>query len=504
MRLLLSCDWGGNPPTGDTWIVLAAGYMQPRKGLDEAIAAFAEAFCGEDDVAFLVKNVRARWGRDVSDDIAAARRRGVRVGYMQCGLTHQQFARVLGSVDCLLSAHRREGFGLVPLEALSVGTTVIATRYDGPATYLTPENAILVEPSGFKRVALRFGSNGAVIDIDPDGTPDPSLGHDTWAIVKKERVAEALLRAYAERGTPHERRRIEAGFATAEAMSWENAAKRLVEAIERNIGPVRRLPTRKRAVRVRGGLTVAVPARNANEDLTKLHRSFLQTRWNGPKELLILDDASNPRVPDMPETRILRSEAWLGEGAARDILVKAARGEFLFMTDADVELTDPDWAERLADGLPTRTIRHPLMCLPDGRIWSDGGCYKEFRGVCYPSWHYHLGQPQEDVHEGPCVYAPGAGWFMRTDEVLPFWDWIGGYFPTIFADVDMAFWLRHHGFVFEVYPHVRIVHNQGSFTCRQTDTEEQRRRFHEHAQVFASWWEFAVEDDIARGAFVCR
>jgi GT2 family glycosyltransferase len=405
----------------------------------------------------------------------------------------------------------------VPLQALSMGTPVIATNFDGPATYLTQDNAILIEPSGYEDIALVFSPDGRVLNIAPDGVPDPELGVDSWAIVNPEDIVTALRKAYSERGTVHEQARIAAGFATAKEHSWERAAECFVGAVQAHIGPIRKRPLRRRVARAKGGLTVAAPAKNGQVDLECLCASFRNTDWPGKREVLILDDASDTPlvVPDFAQDycRIIRSDAWIGEGAGRDWLMREASGEFIFMTDVDVEFRQADWALRLADGLPEKTIRHPLMLFGErrgadypGRIWSDGGCYKAYGGNAHPSYHFNVNKRLEEVepHEGPCVYAPGAGWFMRTEEALEYWEWIGGYYPLLFADVDMAFWLRAHGFGFVSVPQAVVIHHQGSFTVNQSKMEVERHKYQEHYPAFRSWWEFMIEDDLARGAHVCR
>jgi glycosyltransferase involved in cell wall biosynthesis len=47
-------------------------------------------------------------------------------------------------VDCVVSVHRSEGFGLNLADAMAVGTPVIATGYSGNMDFMTPDTAFVV------------------------------------------------------------------------------------------------------------------------------------------------------------------------------------------------------------------------------------------------------------------------------------------------------------------------------------------------------------------------
>ena len=99
-----------------------------------------------------------------------------------------------------------------------------------------------------------------------------------------------------------------------------------------------------------------------------------------------------------------------------------------------------------------------------------------------------------------CVYAPGAGWFARRDELVKDWAWVGGYFPPIFTDIDLSFWLRMHGWKIMFVRDAECVHNCGSYTTKQTNQQAQDERFEEHAQAVISQWGSFMMDDLERGA----
>lgn len=58
---------------------------------------------------------------------------------------------LIGCVDCLVSLHRSEGFGLGPAEAMALGKVIIATNWSGNCDYMRPDNCIAV---GYKLVTI--------------------------------------------------------------------------------------------------------------------------------------------------------------------------------------------------------------------------------------------------------------------------------------------------------------------------------------------------------------
>lgn len=59
--------------------------------------------------------------------------------------TRQQMHDLYYNIDCFVSLHRAEGFGLGLAETMAAGKPVIATAYSGPRDFMTPENSYLVD-----------------------------------------------------------------------------------------------------------------------------------------------------------------------------------------------------------------------------------------------------------------------------------------------------------------------------------------------------------------------
>jgi glycosyltransferase involved in cell wall biosynthesis len=113
-------------------------------------------------------NGHQRWSEHEELRLAAAGRPDIDV-------TDQHFSRadqmaLIAHSDCLVSLHRSEGLGLHLMEAMWLGTPVIATRYSGNLEFMHDHNSVLID-ADLIAVTDRQGyyPNEAVwADPDPD------------------------------------------------------------------------------------------------------------------------------------------------------------------------------------------------------------------------------------------------------------------------------------------------------------------------------------------------
>ncbi|MEZ5182816.1 MAG: glycosyltransferase family 1 protein [Acidimicrobiales bacterium] len=170
----------GRALAGSGRYLLALGTVEPRKDLPTLVAAF-DALAADDPELRLV--VAGGDGLAV-DELGAAVRaaahgdRVVRVGRV----SEDERAALLRGASALAYPSRYEGFGLVPLEAMAVGTPVVATRVGavpevvGDAALLVPERdpdaladglrAVLHDPSIARRLIDDGTSRAAAFTWD--------------------------------------------------------------------------------------------------------------------------------------------------------------------------------------------------------------------------------------------------------------------------------------------------------------------------------------------------
>ena len=99
--------------------ILFVGTLEPRKGLDVLMEAFAELSASDPDLELWVAGQAGWGGVDV-----AARERVRRLGYVSDG----GLPALLRAASVVAYPSRGEGFGLPVLEALACGTPVVTTR----------------------------------------------------------------------------------------------------------------------------------------------------------------------------------------------------------------------------------------------------------------------------------------------------------------------------------------------------------------------------------------
>ncbi len=171
-------------------LALAVGRLQAHKGLGDVIAAGGALRSAGIRVAIV--------GPDSPDDPglrqrlqADIRRRGLDEDVAVVGaLSPADLAASMGAADLLVHAASRETFGLVLVEALALGTPVVACSAPGPAGIVTPDVGRLT-PVG--DVAALTAAVASVLR-DP---PDPDLCRHRAAEFGIERSVDALVAALA-------------------------------------------------------------------------------------------------------------------------------------------------------------------------------------------------------------------------------------------------------------------------------------------------------------------
>jgi glycosyltransferase involved in cell wall biosynthesis len=176
--------------TGCERYVLALGAVEPRKDLPLLVRAFDRVAMRRPDVGLLIAGPDG-WGTDALAQAIAGARHAERIG--RAGFVEGPERRgLLAGAAALAYPSVYEGFGLPPLEAMTMGTPVVAT-----AAGAVPEvcgDAALIVPVGDEEALAE--ALAAVLD---DGACAASLvarGKEHAAAFTWERSADGLLALY--------------------------------------------------------------------------------------------------------------------------------------------------------------------------------------------------------------------------------------------------------------------------------------------------------------------
>lgn len=116
-----------------------------RKNPQALVQAFLKAFTPEDrHVGLILKLAYPERYQEHIDILLETLSPYQNIYYIKQFLSDDEMRTLIGSADAFVTLHRSEGFGNIPLEAMSLGTPVIATEWSGNMEYMNHSNAALV------------------------------------------------------------------------------------------------------------------------------------------------------------------------------------------------------------------------------------------------------------------------------------------------------------------------------------------------------------------------
>lgn len=180
----------GRRRAGSRRYVLAVGTVEPRKDLPSLIRSFDAIAAERPDVQLVVAGPDG-WGVEAFLSAWRAspfRRRIRRIGWVSSA----ERAALIRGASVLAHPSLYEGFGLVPLEALDLGTPVVATRI-GAVEEVTGDAAVLVEPGDVEAFA---GALAGVLDDPSTAEPHLARAEERLAASTWERAIEEMIALY--------------------------------------------------------------------------------------------------------------------------------------------------------------------------------------------------------------------------------------------------------------------------------------------------------------------
>lgn len=335
--------------------VFDAGSTSSRKNPISIINAFCSAFSKVEDVFLLVKfHSPVNVEQDLLRELYKAISDIPNAALISDRLSEEEMAKLRAASDCLISAHRSEGYGLNIAEFMALGKTVVATNYSGNLEFFSERTGY---PVDYRLIEIQQQAG-------------PYLPGYVWAEPDVESLVEQMRRAFLEREQPERR---EAARARAEELSPKAIGKAIREHLEqmdldadsdapsptfakyltasRNVGlPAVCRPlageTRDelRLLKNRPRLSVIVPVYNVPPGYLRQCINSVRAQTYPFWELCLCDDAStNPdTVAELetfrgvdPRIRIRRLAANTGISRASNAAAEIATGEFLVLLDND-------------------------------------------------------------------------------------------------------------------------------------------------------------------------
>jgi hypothetical protein len=207
-------------PKDNTCRFLNVGKWEVRKGHNELLEAFNQAFSPSDDVELIMLPISAHttqeeindWGRVYKESVMGEKIKIVN------RLQMPQLINAMQAVDCGVFLSHAEGWNLPLLEMMSCGTQVIATNYSAHTEFCTKDNCYLVDIDN-----LEDAYDGRWFH-----------GFAEWAEIGPTQISQC---AEYMRGIYESKKRGENvinlnGIETGKKFTWKNTCNKITEALK--------------------------------------------------------------------------------------------------------------------------------------------------------------------------------------------------------------------------------------------------------------------------------
>ena len=202
-------------------IFFNCGKWEVRKGHDILVQCFNEAFDYNDNVElwmmcenpFYSEAQQAEWINLYKNSPL-----GSKIRIIPRQTSHQDVCNIMRQTDCGVFPARAEGWNLELLEMMACGKHVIATDYSGHTEFCNHQNSSLVDVTSLERASDGVWFNG----------------QGMWASLgdrQKEQIISHMRDIHNKKQSGNLGQNQD-GIMTAMSFSWENSAKKFIEAIE--------------------------------------------------------------------------------------------------------------------------------------------------------------------------------------------------------------------------------------------------------------------------------
>lgn len=374
------------------YIFDVCSYMD-RKNPLALVEAFCRAFGESTDVLLLLKYSNAGADPNSLRLLGEAVKGRANIRTWSAMLSEPEIVSLHQAIDCFVSPHRSEGFGLNLVECMYFGKPVIATRYSSNLDYMHDGNSYLID------CTLR----------PVDRTVGPYLKNSVWAEPSVDHLSDLLRMVYADRQGREERGR-QAAREVRETFSAQAVGTRMRDRFRElgldapgvaatlfsrpryapppplfAAGVPEAIRGEIRSWRYKPVISVLTPVFNARPEHLLACIESVRSQYYPFWELCLTDDGSS-----LPETleelkryqgldgriRIVYSPQNQGISLASNRCAEMSGGEFLAMLDNDDELT-PDALYEFARALNEDPEADLLYCDED-KIEPDGTCSEPY------------------------------------------------------------------------------------------------------------------------------
>jgi len=310
-----------------------------RYGTDISVSALAKAFNRQDPVVVHIKDYGAGAGDGLLRKWIASHPNFPRVVWHETFVTKEELLHLYASMDVAVAPFRGEGFSMKVLDAMALGIPVMMPAFGGPLEYARNGNFIDLP---FREVPV-----GECYD-----TRNSFVGPGAyWCEVNTEQLTTELTKLLDSRHnllTIGEKARND----VLGVYSWDSAADKLVDALEvwsaerARVVSVNLAPSKL-------PVSVIIPTHNREEVLELTLQGYQKQTLNKSlfEIILVNDHGKKNRLDEIVNTHsntlklsFFENDGAHGPGAARNLAIRKARGEVVFITGDDI-VPAPDLLE---------------------------------------------------------------------------------------------------------------------------------------------------------------